>query len=578
MMLPTPLASQVADPDVQAYEFFDCFERWVREKPNQLAQRYIVNASMECEEYSFADLMRMTKAAAAAYRQAGLGKGDRVLIELPTCAGFAAAILGAFYLGVVPAVIAPAAMRSAETAQREWLHHVEMVQPKMVVSLQAPTAGENGWPQHPGVVHAERVQHMHPDTLRAGDPDAAGERVGNRDMAYIQFSSGSTGDPKALLLEMEGIVFNLERMGRRIPVLPSDRILSWLPVYHDMGLFGTFMLCVYIGGEITLMDPSLFSRSPLLWFRVADKFRCTGTVGPPSALSGALAMLERRPPGPLDFSHFSLWLVGAEQVTSHLVRRFQRILADYNMPPNALDPVYGMAEITLAATIPDQFEIASWDRVRREPFEVEGVAYPAADDMADEDCLEWTACGYPLDDQYLRITDDDENDLPDRHVGHILLKSPSLYSGFVHGEKFTPRQGEWHDTGDLGYVADGLLYITGRSREVIIKNGRNYAPERLEDLAATVDGVGRGAAFGVFDPRRETETVVLYVEVHNRFLRDAAGRDQVRMRIRKALTDAGFAVDQIELAPRRTLALTTSGKIRRGYIRKQHLQQLSNAQ
>jgi fatty-acyl-CoA synthase len=577
MIIPTPLASQVADPSIQAYEFFDCFERWVREKPDQLAQRFIVNAAMEYECYTFAELWRLTRAAADGYRQAGLRKGDRVLIELPTSPGFAAAILGAFYLGVVPAVIAPAHMRSAETARMEWLHHLDLVQPKVVVSLEPPSPSEEGWSEHPGHAHLSGLIHIHPDQLMAGDPDGAGERVGNAEMSYIQFSSGSTGDPKALLLEMEGIVFNLERMARRIPVLPSDRILSWLPVYHDMGLFGTFMLCIYVGGELTLMDPALFSRSPLLWFRVADEFRCTGTVGPPSALAGALSMLERRPPGPMDFSHFNLWLVGAEQVTPNLVRRFQRIMAGYKMPPNALDPVYGMAEITLAATIPDKPTIASWDRVLREPFEHQGLAEAAGDEVPEEQCLEWTACGYPLDDQGMRITNDDDQDLPDRQVGHILLQSPSLYAGFVHGPKFTPRVGEWHDTGDLGYVADGKLYITGRSREVIIKNGRNYAPERLEDLAATVNGVGRGAAFGVFDPRRETETVVLYVEVHNRYLRDASGRDQVRMLIRTALSQAGFAVDQIELVPRRTLALTTSGKIRRGYIRKQHLDQLKNA-
>ncbi len=560
---PSRLLSEEIDPSLQTYDLFDCFERWVKEKPNQVAMRFVSDTELNFEAFTFPELYKMTQAAAAVYRQAGLKKGDRVLIELPTCPGFVAALMGAFYIGLIPAVIAPPEMRDSRTGQLEWQHHVDQVKPHVMVSVNAPLVGD--------------LLHFTAEQLMAGDASAAGERTRNEDQAYIQFSSGSTGAPKALLLSMEAIVFNMDMLARRIPVLPFHRHHSWLPLYHDMGLFGNFLLVFYIGHEMTLADPTLFARSPIIWFRLVSEFNVTGTVGPPSAVAGALSMLERRKQEGLDLSSLNSWLVGAEQVTPHLIRRFLHITEPYNARSDVLKPVYGMAEITLAATIQRQFRVPIWDRVQRETFELKGLAVAAEADAPDQECLEWTACGSPLDGQKMRIADDGGNDLPDRHVGRILLNSPSLYSGFLCGDEFEPRTDPWHDTGDLGYVANGDTYITGRSREVIIKNGRNYAPERLEDLASTVEGVGRGAAFGVFDPARETEMVVLYVEVHNRYMREAADRDKVRMAVRTALTDAGFAVDQIELRPRRFLARTTSGKIRRSYIRKQHIAELDSA-
>jgi fatty-acyl-CoA synthase len=541
---------------------FSQLERWVAEKPDALSVSFLKDLKLESTDCSFAEMYRLAQCGAATYKNAGLQKGDRILIELPTSEIFAASILGAFYMGLVPAVIAPREERAGETAELEWLHQLELFNPKAVVT------------ELPSVAH-EHTLHIEPQSILLADPKQAGERVHGSDMAYVQFSSGSTGAPKALWLDMEAIVFNLEGMHRRIPVTNTHHVFSWLPVYHDMGLFGTFLLAMYVGNPLTMADPGLFARSPLLWFRVLHETGCNCTVGPPSALTGALHLLERRPIEGLDLSNCRRWLVGAEQVTPNLVRKFMTISQQFGAPDNILMPVYGMAEVTLAATVPPSPAKPRYERVDRKAFEKESLAVLAAEDAAPETILEWTACGSELDGQGMQITNENGDVLPEREVGHILLKTKSIFSGYLVDDQVVPREGDWYDTGDLGYIADGEIFVTGRSREVIIKNGRNYAPERIEELAGTVDGVGRGAAFGAFEERRQTERIVLFAEVQAKHLRDSESRDRMRLLIRNALADAHFEIDEVQLFARGTLSRTTSGKIRRKAIQKQYLEAAS---
>ncbi len=554
-----PESSASRSAPIGADALFCQLERWVKEKPDALSVSFLKDLKLESTDCSFAEMYRLAQCGAATYKQAGLQAGDRVFIELATSEIFAASILGAFYLGLVPAVIAPREERPGETAEVEWLYQLELFNPKAVVTAQ------------PSVAH-EHTVHIDPQSFLVADPDLAGARVHGREMAYVQFSSGSTGSPKALWLDMESIVFNLAGMHKRIPITTTHHVFSWLPVYHDMGLFGTFLLALYVGNPLTMADPSLFARSPLLWFRVMHETECNTTVGPPSALTGALHLLERRPIEGLDLSSCRRWLVGAEQVTPNLVRKFVAMTTGLGAPDNILMPVYGMAEVTLAATVPPSLAKPRYERVDRTTFQKQHQAALAAEDAAPESVLEWTACGSQFDDQGMQICDENGEVLPEREVGHIMLKTESLFSGFLVDDKVTPRQGDWFDTGDLGYIADGELFVTGRSREVIIKNGRNYSPERIEELAGTVEGVGRGAAFGVFEERRQTERIVLFAEVQAKHLRSPENRDGMRLSIRHALAEAHFEIDEVQLFARGSLSRTTSGKIRRKLIQQQYLE------
>ena len=516
-------------------ELFERIEASAAEAPEEVGVRLWTDLQGTIVPLDRARILELERRGAAAYRARGLSSGDRVLLDLPTSEALLAALLGAFHLGVWPACVAPLSHRRGGAAEAEWGALVERLQPALVVSEEQ--------------VPADGVAVMPAAELLAADPAGCGPRAPAAEMKYVQFSSGSTGTPKALVLGMEGIVFNIEGMLQSIPLDSRDRVVSWLPVYHDMGLFGTLLLAIYGRLVITLMDPSLFTRNPLVWLRAMDESRATGTVGPPSAIKATLEFQKRRPAADLDLSACRVWLSGAEQVTPEIVRRFGEELAGVGVRGEILVPVYGMSEITLAATMPPP---------GRPPV------------VRELDGLGWTSVGVPMAGQRMRVVDEAGEELPEGRVGTVLLDSPSLYTHVFDRGELTARSG-WLDTGDLGFVADGELHITGRSRELIIKGGRNYAPERLEELATLFDGVDRALAFGVFDERRQTERAVVLAEVHPRQLAKAVKRDVLRLGLRKHLAEAGYEVDEVILAPRGTLPRTTSGKLRRSAAKEDYL-------
>jgi acyl-CoA synthetase (AMP-forming)/AMP-acid ligase II len=550
------------DP-VPAGALFDSLDRWAEQKPDAEALRFVRDLGGESEAFSYADVQALRLAGARLLASQGIGAGQRVLLDLPTDERFVAAILGAFHLGAWPASVAPMEVRRGEAAEQEWRHHLEVFAPDLIIS--AGTPPESAVPLLAADAFLEAHSRDEPAPPCA-DPQS---------MRYVQFSSGSTGSPKPIVLGMEGIAFNLERMREHIPIHDDDRVFSWLPMYHDMGLFGTLLLALHTGCQLTLMDPGLFSRAPMTWFQSIDRFRARITVGPPSALKASLELLRRRPPESLDLSSCDRWICGSEQVTPEVMQSFAEVLAPYGMDRKVLHPVYGMAEITLTATLPPPRRVAPVEVIDRARFEDEHRAQTVdltteADDFppsTTETTLGWTGVGQVMPGQACRIVDEDGQVVADGVVGRVELDSPSLYLGTLQGEQFLPREAGWHDTGDLGYLRGDELFITGRRRELIIKNGRNYAPERIEELAATIDGVGRSAAFGDFDPQRQTERAVLVAEAHPRVLRESAQRDQLRLQVRQALARAGYELDEVRLIPRGELPRTTSGKIRRAACR-----------
>jgi len=526
---------------------FRALDRWAEEKADAPALHFVTDLSGSIETYSYGELAQWTLAAAGAYRQAGLQAGQRVLLDLQTGPGFVAALLGAWHAGLTPASVAPLGQRNGDAATLDWQHHIQALAPSAVVSADEVPSGD--------LIRFTSAE------LMAGDPRKAGPRASAEQMQYVQFSSGSTGAPKALVLGMPGISIHLESMRQHLPIPPDDHVLSWLPMYHDMGLFGTLLVVLIAGAELTLLDPSLFTRSPVLWYKLLDQQRAQGTVGPPSAIKASLELLKRRPPESLDLSSLSRWFVGSEQVTPEVCELFHEVLEPYGIGKTVLRPVYGMAEITLTATLPLEARQACSTAVDRQILEQQARAVPPQPDAAEQ---RWTAVGQIMPGQEVQIVDEQGVALAERGVGRILLASPSLYLAVRDGESVTPREGKWHDTGDLGFMIGDELYITGRRREIIIKNGRNMAPERIEELAATLAGVDRGAAFGCFDERRQSEKAVLAVEVAPKHLREASQRDALRMALRKTLNGAGYEIDEFILVPRGSLPRTTSGKIRRG--------------
>lgn len=515
----------------------DTLEEGARERPDEAVLHFIEDSQGATRTVGWAELRNMSLRAMGAFREAGLPPGQRVVLSLPTSPDLVAGLLGAFRAGLHPAIVAPLAARRGTMADAELQAVLDQLQPDAVI----------------GVEHGRsEAMSLEPDSLLQTSIRPADEALGTALVpysCYVQFSSGSTGLPKGLELPPEGIAANLEMMRHAIPMPSDDRVLSWLPMYHDMGLFGTLMLAIWSRAEVTLMDPSLFVRNPLFWLRTIQRQRSTITACPPSAVAAVLALLARRPQDDLDLSSCTRFICGAEQITPKLVRDFREIMPRYGVSPDALKPVYGLAETTLAVSMPPQ------DRGQIVHEKEVGGA------------REWVSVGRALEGLTVELRDEGGAVVGEHEVGRLFVKGPSLYRARIEGGVATAREGEWLDTGDLAFRVGEEYCICGRVKDIIIQGGRNYTPERIEELATVVDGVVRGAAFGMHDPRRQTERVVLACEVHPRMAGDAAARDGLRLELRRGMRAAGYDIDEILLTTRGALPLTTSGKIRRAACR-----------
>lgn len=533
--------------------------RRAREAADTAAVQFVQDASGTIRSVTWEQLARGAWSARSEFLRRGLAPGDRVLLRVPTGPAYVNALLGALWAGLVPtSLLAPANGGSA--SHRELSDLVGAFRPHAVVG--AHGAGQ-GVPQ---TIAAECFEHGQ-DTPLPQVPDYGLLRS----LCYVQFTSGSTGSPRGLALHWGAIAENLDSIAHATGMWERPtRVISWLPMYHDMGLFGGLLTCLHAGCELVLMDSSVFTANPLIWLRIIHEQRGQIAVSPPSALKSCLELLRRRPRSDLDLSCLSQVLCGAEPIPPGLVKLFQETLEPYGVRAAALRPVYGMAEATLAVSFTPFGRGARLDRVDRREFETAGIARKIPSD-SDIPQLEWVSAGCALPGIELRIVNEAGEPVSERSVGRVWIASPSLYAAALEGGAFLAREGSWVDTGDLGYLAEGELYITGRSKDLIIKNGRNYVPDRLEQLANFVDGVRRCAAIGIFDETKATERIVLMIETASRKGNDAEARDRLRLEVRRALTEAGYPVDEICLMPRGAMSLTTSGKVRRRECRETYL-------
>ena len=529
-----------------------------RSRGDQPAIGFVQDGSGATRTLTWGDVEKGAWRALQAFKARGLVPGDRVVLAMPTSETYLSALLGAIWGGLVPSTFfSLSGPTTSAGLVSEWRGMIESFAPSLVVGENVPALGQ--------------VPLLAPAELERSDPGTQPLRAyaDLRELSYIQFTSGSTGRPRGLGLCWSGIQANLKAIAQRGPITEDDRVVSWLPMYHDMGLFGTLLTALHVGCRGIYMDPSLFAANPLLWLRLLEENRATIAVAPPSALQRCIELIRRRRSS-YDLSTLRTILCGSEPIAPRLVESFREVLVPRGVPETAFKPVYGLAEATLAVTFPPCDRPPRVDRVGRDAFDTLGRAEPAA--AADKGAHLWVSAGSPLPDIRLQIVGEDGRALPARNVGTVQVRSPSTMCAVLENGVLTPWDGDWLDTGDLGYVADGELFVIGRHRDVIIKYGRNHAPDRLEELACLADGVRRAAAFGVFDDRTLTEKIVIVVEARSTELSSAANRDRLRLAVRGQLQDAGYTVDEIGLVARGTLPRTTSGKIRRRHCRDLHLE------
>jgi 1-acyl-sn-glycerol-3-phosphate acyltransferase len=512
---------------------------------------------------SYGELDRAARAVAASLLERGLEPGRSVAIMLPTSAEYFFVFFGVLLAGGVPVPIYPPARPSQiEEHLRRHARILANALAQMLVTV--PQAKPVALLLRPQVATLRSV--LTPEELAAAAPPALLPRPRPGDLAMLQYTSGSTGHPKGVVLTHANLLANIRAMGRALGVTPSDVFVSWLPLYHDMGLIGAWLGSLTYGFKFPVMSPLAFLARPERWLWTIHRHRGTLSGGPNFCYELALRKVRDEDIAGLDLSSWRFAFNGAEPVSPETIEAFCRRFARYGFRREAMAPVYGLAEATLGLAFPPPGRGPKYDRVEREAFTRSGRAVPAGEGS---DALVFVSCGYPLPGHQIRVVDNSGGELAEREEGRIQFRSPSATSGYFRNPEETRAlvHGDWLDTGDYGYIAEGELYVTGRAKDLIIRGGRNIYPYELEEAVGALEGVRKGcvAVFGARDPRSGTERVVVLAETRES---DPARREALRSRIDElALALIGAPPDEIVLAPPHTVLKTSSGKIRRAACR-----------
>lgn len=379
--------------------------------------------------------------------------------------------------------------------------------------------------------------------------------------ALVQLTSGSTGHPRGVVIPHERLLLHLRSISEALPAARTDSGVTWLPLHHDMGMIGGLLYPLFNGFVMHLCSPLHFRGDPYLWLRALSDVEATHTVGPPSAYAIVQRLAARAMKDGLDLSRLRCAMIGAEPVPAALLRQFAEALAPCGFRAEAFFPVYGLAEATVAVSFPEPMSPTRTIQLDRHALEREQVARPTA--ANDREALELVGVGTALPRSELVIVDDRGEPLPERHVGEILVRSETGMAGYFEDPEATAAAivDGWLRTGDLGFLDDGVLFVTGRKKELIIKGGRSIVPTVVEDAAAQVEGIRHGcvAAFGIYDQARSTERMIVVAESKL----PAAEHPKLATELRSHLQSIGFEVDEVAIVPPATLPKTTSGKLQR---------------
>jgi acyl-CoA synthetase (AMP-forming)/AMP-acid ligase II len=528
---------------------------------------------------SFEELYRRASRIGLALQARGVEKGDRIGLILPDSQDFIDSFFGAIMAGAVPVPIAPPAHFGRAEAYLDAIAPlVAKVRPRMLLAdgrLRILLGGAPGNFPPPPVESLDLL-------LEAVDADgrAAPVAIDPEDTVLIQFTSGSTLRPRGVKLSHANLVANLAAMSgpHGLQSRGDDYGVSWLPLHHDMGLIGKVLVPMYAGMRGTLfISPDLFLKRPTSWLRQISSQRGTITFAPNFAYRLCVSRLDRRAMEGIDLSSIRVAGCGAEPIHHGVLSDFARMLEPYGFRREALTPCYGLAEHALAVTFSPVDEGMITDRVwvdalaRGEAARVDEreESTPATHGAGTgSGVIDMVSCGRIFPAHQLKIIAPDGTALPERRVGEIVVRGPSVMQGYFEDDEETgvALRAGWLHTGDLGYVVAGHLYVCGRSKDLIIIRGRNYYPQDIEWHASHVAGVRQGnvVAFGVADPGVGRERVVIAAEVKSLGTRHAQLTESIRARVLEGLA---LAADHVLLLPPHTLPKTSSGKLQRARTR-----------
>src|SRR5580700_11210664 len=585
-----PISSPAASVDVEqqirnAETLTEVLRLRSRAEPAR-AHIHLYEENDQLRTITFGELFEKSSTVAAELVRRGLEPGQTVSIMLPTCAEFFWTFAGILLAGGIPVPIYPPfrADRIAEYATRQsailrnaeaqflitWRQAEGLARllkpgvPTLREVLNAQTLAKS--PTKPTEQPASSPTHWRP-------VENLTHHARSNDIAFLQYTSGSTGDPKGVILTHANLLANIKSIVSGIEIKSDDVAVSWLPLYHDMGLIGAWFVPIVTGIPLVVMSPLAFLSRPDRWLWTIHNHRGTISPAPNFAYELCVRKVADKDIEGLDLSSWRAATNGAEPVAAATLERFVARFTRYGFNRQALMPVYGLAEACLGVSAPPLGSGFKVDRIERAALESNGRAIPAKPD--DKAPLEFVGAGKPMPGVEVRIVDKEKNEraLGERAEGQLQFRGASATSGYYRNPAATRElihEGGWLDSGDLAYWADGEIYITGRAKDVIIKAGRNIYPHEVEEIAGRVSGVRTGCvvAFGAPDERTGTEKLIVAAEV-----RDMSAAKRISGEIAQSVSEAmGVPPDTVELLRPQSIPKTSSGKLRRSETRRLYLE------
>jgi acyl-CoA synthetase (AMP-forming)/AMP-acid ligase II/acyl carrier protein len=548
---------------------YDSLTHILRDACDKEREIRFIDGDKDESTLSFAELWSHATDLLGALQNRGMGPGDELVIFTKSNQKFVVAFWAAVLGGIVPV---PVAVGISDE------HRLKLF--RILTQLQRGTL----YTEH--TLHTRLMDFARPrdfddimlklkfgtviDEDIAGQPEGAVIETGPEDTAFIQYSSGSTSDPKGVCLTHYNLTTNIRAIVEGARWGPDDQALSWMPLTHDMGLIGYHLSVLAAGMNHAVMDTSVFVRRPLLWMSKASELKATQLCSPNFGYKHFLKLFERKGLGNLDLSSVRLILNGAEPISWNLCEEFLDALAPFGLKRTAMFPVYGLAEATVAVTFCTPGD--EYDRIIVDRHNLRVGAPFKALQANEDDAVSFIKVGSAVRDCEIRITNDEDKVLEDGLIGNIQVKGTSVTKGLYNdaaaaAELFTDDR--WLRTGDCGVIVDGDLVITGRSKDIIIVNGQNYYPHDIEEIVAHLDGLdlGKVVACGVTPVTSQTEELLVFVL----YRQDVESFRSLAAAVRDIVGEhAGLEVDHV--IPVTRIPKTTSGKVQRAKLAAAYLE------